>query len=203
MSCQEYRNEYCSNICECKKCDLYKTEGPLLDIKKESGIMFVGLSAKKKTTASEVPLDNNTKSGSLVSQMVEIAKQHGLPSYRTNLVKCVPLDNNNKLRYPSKGEIDCCFSNLEQEIDRLRPKIVVLFGDIVQKTVENKKDFVFKSTINCSFSYVKTKEKDIDLLYIAAYHPSYVLRSKERTKLYLKNFEQLLEELFPNERKGI
>lgn len=188
-------------ILKCKKCKLHKENSPLLDILKEADIIFVGLSAKKKTVQDEVPLDEKTKSGKLVLQMMEIAKQYGLSSYRTNLVKCAPLDECGKLRYPSKEEVNCCFSNLTQEIEQIKPKIIILLGDIVQKTIENKKQIKIGNTNNCEFPY--TKAEDEEIFYVASYHPSYVLRSKERTKIYLGNFKQLLEDLFDERKKEI
>lgn len=50
-------------------------------------------------------------------------------TYKTNLVKCLPLTEQQKLRYPSKKEMDKCFDNLVSEINAMSPKIVFLLGE--------------------------------------------------------------------------
>lgn len=42
-----------------------------------------------------------------------------------------------KLRYPSSFEITDCFPNLLHEIEIIQPKLVVLFGKIVQSAFKN------------------------------------------------------------------
>ena len=54
-----------------------------------------------------------------------------MSTYKTNLVKCLPLTEQQKLRYPSKKEMDKCFDNLVSEINAMSPKIVFLLGEKV------------------------------------------------------------------------
>ena len=42
-------------------------------------------------------------------------------TYKTNLVKCLPLTEEQKLRYPNKKEIDSCYEHLAEEIQELSP----------------------------------------------------------------------------------
>ena len=62
-------------------------------------ILWVGISAK----IGEKPLSEATNTGKLVKQ---IEAACGKPGYKTNLVKCPPIDKNGKLRYPNRTEID-------------------------------------------------------------------------------------------------
>lgn len=153
--------------------------------------MVVGISAKQIHTDSEIPLDNSTKSGQLVRSMEKIAVQYGLEIYRTNLVKCPPLDKNQRLRYPTQTEIDKCFENILYEILEIQPKIIVLLGKIVQSTFEKKLKLNLESVQNCSFPF----QGKYGSYFVASYHPSYVLRSKNRQEEYLKKFEDLLSRL--------
>ncbi|MBE5704597.1 uracil-DNA glycosylase family protein [Blautia luti] len=50
-------------------------------------------------------------------------------TYKTNLVKCLPLTEEQKLRYPNRKEIDSCFEHLVGEIQAMSPKIVFLLGE--------------------------------------------------------------------------
>jgi len=78
---------------------------PLLDeYKDECDVMWVGLSAKKiKEKKYSYPLASDTNSGKVI---LEIEKM--LPNisfYKTNLVKCLPLNEKGKIRYPNNHEI--------------------------------------------------------------------------------------------------
>ena len=64
--------------------------------------------------------------------------------YKTNLVKCPPVDENGKLRYPNQAEIDCCFKNLFAEIAEVKPKVVILLGRKVCSAVEKKLNIKLK-----------------------------------------------------------
>ena len=175
-------------IRRCKDCELGCYQEPLLDWPKKRAVVVVGLSAKKITTPSEIPLDNGTKSGQLVMEMEKISAKNNLEVYRTNLVKCPPLDERGKLRYPTNAEIEVCFENLLHEIDVLDPRIVVLFGNIVQAKFERKLGISIGAAKKCTLPYLQNHGR----YYVASYHPSYIMRSKERQKMYIENFEEFL-----------
>lgn len=179
------------NICQCQICNLFKFQAPLVDNASEADIIIVGLSAKKKRFSTEIPLDNTTCSGKLIKEMEIIAKKHQHRIYRTNIVKCVPLDEKSLLRYPTSYEMDCCFANYLIEHNTLHPRIVILLGNMVQKQFEKKMSISIGDTHNCNFPYVVVD----NCYYVASYHPSYVRRSKERTTNYLRNFEEFLKNI--------
>ena len=91
------------SIIKCKKCRLCQHQAPLLDDIKTCQIFWVGLSAKKVTSDDEKPLSSSTNFGSVLCNVEERCK--GVGMYRTNLVKCLPLDEYGKLRYPNKNNI--------------------------------------------------------------------------------------------------
>lgn len=150
-------------IRNCKKCDLCNNQLPLLDNKESATIMWVGLSAKKVDNVLEgVPLNNDTNSGKIIEQ---IEKQLiGQTFYKTNLVKCLPLNEKNKLRYPTNEEMKKCIQNLIEEIENINPKIIFLLG---KKTY----DFVIK---HFSENNIDTKK----IFYIE--HPSYIYVYKRK-----------------------
>lgn len=82
----------------CNKCGLCQNQRTLLDKEDRCDVMWVGLSAKRVDDLNNsIPLSNDTNSGKII-ELIE----HELPDlkfYKTNLVKCLPLDENNKLRY--------------------------------------------------------------------------------------------------------
>ena len=79
------------NIKKCKKCSLYLNQSPLIQEKSKGDILWLGLSAKKISDKAE-PLSNNTNTGKII-EMIESKIKY--KTYKTNLVKCLPLNNDN------------------------------------------------------------------------------------------------------------
>jgi DNA polymerase len=114
-------------ISKCKKCKLCKNQRPLLDKNNSCDIMWVGLSAKKVEDINKtIPLCNDTNSGKIIEKIEN--KLNDFRFYKTNLVKCLPLDKNNKLRYPTIEEMNSCIENLLLEINYFKPKIIFVLG---------------------------------------------------------------------------
>lgn len=159
-------------IKKCQKCELCKNQPPLMDTKTDCQIIWVGLSAKRKKTVNETPLSPETNTGKLIKQIEEafLDLELELRTYKTNLVKCVPLNEQGKLRYPNQSEIKMCFEHLKNEIDTLSPKIVFLLGEKVYSSVGKKLKLSFEKWNGFDFFY---KEKD-GVYYVPIYHPSYI-----------------------------
>ena len=153
-----------NKIEKCKKCGLYKNQPPLLDEIKESEIMWVGLSAKKVDNINEThPLANDTNTGEL--------NQHTF--YKTNLVKCVPLNEKTKLRYPTTNEMEECLENLIYEISLVNPKVILVLG---------------KQAYNFIIKKVKIK----NIFYIE--HPSYIyVYKRKEINSYIEKVKKLIE----------
>ena len=155
-----------NNIKKCRKCNLYINQLPLLDKKDSCDVMWVGLSAKKVDDIDKnYPLEENTNSGLLIKEIEDI-----LPSlnyYKTNLVKCLPLDNKGKIRYPSTNEMNKCISNLLFEIEVMNPKIIFLLGNNVYNFISK---YIEKNNIKLN----------LPIKYIE--HPSYIYVYKKKYK---------------------
>ena len=155
-----------NNIKNCRKCNLYINQLPLLDKKDHCDVMWVGLSAKKVDDIDKnYPLEENTNSGLLIKEIEDI-----LPSlnyYKTNLVKCLPLDNKGKIRYPSVNEMNKCISNLLIEIEVMNPKIIFLLG---------------KNVYNFISKYMNKNNIKLNLPIKYIEHPSYIYVYKKKYK---------------------
>lgn len=167
-----------SKITKCNKCDISCNQKPLVENMREADIMFVGISAKMKETEDEIPLSENTNSGKLI-KMIEgrlLEENSNLLCYRSNMVKCVPLDKEGKIRYPDILEIENCIDNIVYELSIVKPKVVVLLGRLVEKHL---------------------KKKIVELGYntITIYHPSYiyVYRKKEIEKYVEESSKNILK----------
>lgn len=141
-------------------------------------IVWCGLSNKIDTK----PLDENTKSGELISQ---VEKEIGIVGKRTNLVKYAPLNSEGKLRYPTKLEMEQALPYLLEEIKA--EEYIFLLGDKVAKTFENSYDLKLDK-------YVPVKIED--KYFIKIEHPSYIsVYKKKEIHRYINAISTVIETL--------
>lgn len=179
-------------ILNCKRCPLYKNQSPLIEIKDYCDVMWIGLSAKKigMQSEDEYPLSPLTKSGQLIKQIESSFED--VVTYKTNLVKCLPLDRSGKLRYPSNEEITKCVHHIKYEIDMLKPKIVIMLGQLVTDAVA--KFFGIRIDKSTSFDY--TYEHYNGVYFISVQHPSYIsVYKREFISNYQTAITRLVQEL--------
>lgn len=178
----------CKQIC--KACGLYLNQLPALDYVKDAHIFWVGLSAVQFDDADEMlPLSPLTRSGALVSE-IEAPLQEQYSFYKTNLVKCLPLnDATGKIRYPVEKEMDKCYPNFAYELEVLNPRIVFLLGKQVADFVLRKNGI---TTYQLPENFAYKAYKVNDTYFIPVHHPSYVLVYKRRfLDNYIKNLRKL------------
>lgn len=153
--------------------------------------MWVGLSAVRvDSVKKDTPLSINTNSGKLIAEIEN--KARGVNYYKTNLVKCLPIEDQ-KIRYPKQKEMKSCSNHLQKEITQFKPKVIFLLGKQVSEFVISKK----LSTLSETFNYDCL---EIDgLIYIPVHHPSYILvyRRKELAN-YKRGISILIKKLASN-----
>ena len=142
-------------IHDCQKCGLCINQKPLLDTEKRCQVFWVGLSAKKAITDTEIPLSPETNTGMLIQKIENLCCN--VVTYKTNLVKCLPLTEQQKLRYPNKKEIDSCFGNLLKEIHTMSPKIVFLLGEKVYSSVGKHLNIDFEKWNDFEYKFLGKK----------------------------------------------
>lgn len=178
------------SIINCSKCELCEHQSPLMDDTKACQVFWVGLSAKKVTFESEKPLSPTTNSGKLICDIEE--KCVDVLTHKTNLVKCVPLDEQMKLRYPNKKEIDICFPNLKREIEDLKPRIVFLLGGKVAKAIGRHFGLSFEPWNGFNYNY-RTHNGSF---YVPIHHPSYIhVYKRKQVEDYILNVEKVISKL--------
>lgn len=177
----------------CEKCSLYKNQRPLLDKTINCQVMWIGLSAKQVVNYTETPLSPNTNSGKLLSQVEELCKNVSM--YRTNLVKCLPLDSNDKIRYPTRYEMHACIPNLEIEVTKMNPKIVFCLGAKVVSAIE--KYFSIKMQKASDFNYNAIKHNEV--WYVPIHHPSYIYIYKHKQiDAYVNSLTNIIKKTLNN-----
>jgi DNA polymerase len=188
-SCRE-DSTVTEKIRKCQKCGLCLNQRPLLDLEKECQVFWVGLSAKKMKSDEEVPLSPETNTGMLIQKIEE--KCDGVSTYKTNLVKCLPLTEQKKLRYPRGEEIDSCFEHLISEISAMSPQIVFLLGEKVYSSVERHLHIKFDKWKDFEYHYKKYN----GVYFIPIHHPSYIYVYKRKNiNQYISSIEEIISGL--------
>ena len=181
------------HIGNCTRCPLSTHQKPILDHRRQADVIWLGISGKSTSSQFQKPLDPNTISGQIIEQ---IEKQ--LPSinfYSSNLVKCAPINNNGKLRYPSAKEINACSYNLQVEIEELQPKVLVLLGEKVANSLIDSTELKLEP----KNQFIRSITKNNNTIYIAATHPSYIYVYKRKfINEYINTIKNLLHKIILN-----
>lgn len=177
-------------IRKCQKCGLCFNQKPLLDSEKKCEVFWVGLSAKKVTSDEEIPLSPETNTGMLIQKIEEMCED--VVTYKTNLVKCPPLTEQQKLRYPNRKEIDSCFEHLIGEIHAMSPRIVFLLGEKVYSSVGKHLNINFEKWDEFEYHY---KEHE-GIYYVPIHHPSYIyVYKRKKIEDYASSIERIISNL--------
>jgi DNA polymerase len=177
-------------ITKCEKCGLCRHQAPLLDVSWDAQVFWVGLSAKKVTSDDERPLSPSTNSGKILCSIEE--RCDGVVMYKTNLVKCLPLDGVGKLRYPNKFEVNHCLPNLCLEIKTISPQIIFLLGSKVIDAVSKHYSIELKKW--SEFDYNATKHGGS--FFVPVHHPSYVyVYKRKRIDEYITSIQKIITNL--------
>lgn len=166
-------HSFCAINPDCQACGLYCHQKPLTEPLRASQVVCVGLSAKLSSCKDETPLDPRTVSGNIIAQ---IEQSIGFSFYKTNLVKCVPLDETDMLRYPTNDEIAHCATHLKGEVEEVQPKVVLLLGNTVASGVAKHRNME-TPTFN-GYHYHSIEHNGVK--YIAIQHPSYIYVYKRK-----------------------
>jgi DNA polymerase len=132
--------------------------------------MFVGISSQKnKWNKTFMPFDNQTNSGKLLEEIILSLPK--ISFHKTNLIKCAPLNELGKIRYPTKEEYKNCFKNFEDELNIVKPKLIFIFGNPAIKAIEQKYKIKLEKEKPTSYK---------NLNFVAINHPSYIMIYKRK-----------------------
>lgn len=165
----EKEDQLPNEIRTCTACELAKTctqkvigTGPI-----DADIMFVGEAPGANEDEQGVPFVG--KAGQEMDKMLAALGWDRDSIYITNVVKCRPPEN----RTPQKVEIASCYRHLKKEIEMVKPKVIVCWGSAAANTLIHP-DFKITNELGHWF-------ENNGIRFIAAFHPSYILRLGEGT----------------------
>lgn len=163
----ERQDKIPNEIKACTACALHETctqripgKGPV-----DADIMFVGEQPGQNEDEQGVPFVG--RSGQELDRILDALGWDRDTFYITNTIKCRPPEN----RTAQKAEVAACYRHLKSEIQMVKPKVIVCWGSLAANTLIHP-DFKITNELGHWF------END-GIRYIAAFHPSYILRQAE------------------------
>ena len=167
-------------IRNCKKCRLAKTrinavpgEGPV-----GPEFMFLGQGPGKEEDKTGRPFIG--RAGKLLTELIESAGLKRENVFITSAVKCLPTPPLN--RKPKPDELVACYPFFERQINLIKPRVIVLLGEVAFKTFfpkEKLKDL-------CG----KWAERN-GMIFFVTYHPAAGIRFKRIKKILFEDFTKL------------
>ena len=159
-------------IKKCKKCNLHKTRQNTVfgEGSPDSDIMIIGEAPGREEDAAGKPFIG--RAGKLLNEFLKSIGLNRDLVFITNTIKCRPPEN----RDPKIIEINSCSDYLDQQINIIKPKVLVLLGKIAANRLLGK---------DMPMSELRLKKFFIDkydMPIVVFYHPAYILRRPSQKK---------------------
>lgn len=179
------------NVINCFKCDL----GHLCSHKvfgvgfPKAPFLFVGEAPGAKEDLAGEPFIS--KSGQLLRKCMFEAGFRPGDVFLTNTVKCMPPKNRN----PKKSELGHCFMHLWNQLEAIKPKVIVAVGSFALDAFIEKPKQALGTCRGDQLSAYGFK-------LVAVWHPAYVQRSHQalRRKELVKDLKKAFKIVYPEGR---
>lgn len=163
------------------------------DGKAESVVMMVGEAPGAREVEQKKPFVGSA--GKYLDEFLSILKLEREKLYITNTVKFRPTKEGKRPgsktnRTPNKNEIEEFKVFLFEEIDIIKPKIIVTLGNIPLKTISYDEAITIGNTHG---SPILTKIKGNEYTVFPLYHPAAVIYKRELKETYIEDLNQLAE----------
>jgi DNA polymerase len=153
-------------VSTCTRCALHATRTQTVFARgnREASLCFVGEAPGADEDAQGLPFVG--RAGQLLDRMIQaMGLSPEKDVYICNIVKCRPPEN----RRPEPEEVDACLPYLHQQLESVRPKVIVAMGNTAVSTLLGTKIGVSKLRGQWKLYRGAT-------LVMPTYHPSYLLR---------------------------
>ena len=174
----------------CRKCKLWKTrrkpvfgEGP-----ETAKIMLIGLGPGYHENFEGRPFVG--AAGKLLSELRALAGLEKGNVYITNVMKCY-LPNNR----PTEKEIKACTPYLDKQVEIIKPKIIILLGNVANRYIFNKFRLQLAPISNLHGKIFSISTLFVQAKIVSMYHPAAALRNP-RLKDAVQNDWKNLAEVF-------
>ena len=159
-------------IKKCKKCNLHKTRQNTVfgEGDSDSNIMIIGEAPGREEDEAGRPFIG--RAGKLLNEFLKSIDLNRDSVFIANTIKCRPPEN----RDPEASEVNACSDYLDQQINIIKPKVLVLLGKVAANRLLGE---------DMPMSELRLKKFFIDkydIPIIVFYHPAYILRSPSQKK---------------------
>ncbi len=166
----------------CKRCPLWEKRKNAVpgDGNPSAEIVFVGEAPGYEEDKKGKPFVG--KSGKLLETLIK--EEIGLDRssvFITNVVRCRPPEN----RMPEKKEIEACSPYLFEEINAIKPKIVVALGSPAAKVLIGRDEKISEMRGN----FYKRPEFEV----FVTFHPAYAIRNPSQIEVMREDFKKIKE----------
>ena len=166
----------CNN---CQKCKLCKGRKNVVIVtgNKKADLMFIGEGPGADEDAQGIPFVG--KAGKLMNtafQGIGIKREE---VYIANVVKCRPPNNRN----PEDDEARACLDYLRNQVILVKPKIIVLLGNVALKNILGKE-------YGITSARGKWVEKN-GIMYMPTFHPAALLRDETKKIMFWKDLKEV------------
>lgn len=171
-----------AQIRKCRKCRLWKTRKHAVpgEGNPKAKIMFIGQAPGKTEDETGRPFVG--RAGKLLTELLANVGLKREEVFITSVLRCFPPRN----RMPKKDEINACNPYLKKQIALIKPKTIVLLGNIAIKTV--------LGDIGKLEKIHGKKIKRNGITYIPTYHPAAGIRFPKLKKKIEMDFKTLLNQ---------
>src|SRR6478672_4211773 len=156
---------------DCRRCKLHKLGRKQVVFgvgNPDADLMFVGEAPGADEDEQGIPFVG--RAGQLLTKMIQAINLERDQVYIANVIKCRPPGNRN----PEPDEIASCEPFLFQQIDAVRPRVIVALGSFAAKTLLRTEE---------SISRLRGRVYDFrGAKLIPTFHPSFLLRSPDRKR---------------------
>jgi len=156
---------------DCSRCKLHKLGRRQIVFgvgNPDADLMFVGEAPGGDEDVQGIPFVG--RAGQLLTKIIEAIGLKRDDVYIANVIKCRPPGNRN----PEPDEVETCEPFLFQQIDVVRPKVVVALGTFAAKTLLRTQDPISRLRGRV-YEFRGAK-------LIPTFHPAFLLRSPERKR---------------------
>lgn len=171
----------------CNKCNMCKLASTRKNVvigtgNQKTDLMFIGEGPGADEDEQGIPFVG--KAGKLMNMAFQALGIKREEVYIANVVKCRPPNNRN----PEQSEINSCLNYLRNQVVLIKPKIIVLLGNVALKNV-------LGSEYNITSSRGKWVEKN-GILYMPTFHPAALLRDNSKKILFWRDLKEVKKRLY-------
>lgn len=184
-SCAQQLTALAEEVASCIRCPLHKTRSKTVFSRGNANakLMIIGEAPGFYEDKQGLPFVG--KAGSLLNQMLQSIGMGEEDVYIANVLKCRPPDN----RDPAVEEIIQCSSYLAQQIDFIKPGLILALGRFAGQFLANE-----SLPLNRLRHQVRNYKSTP---FMVSYHPAYLLRNpsdKKKAYVDLRDVKKFLTE---------